>query len=230
MIVIFLRVPRDIPEKLNCVGLERVNAEEVTPGMRREAKVLNFGILYGMGVTALRQNLTQPESDSNKKVEEITRKDAQIFYDNYFAQFPTIAAYLESIRNFAKRNGYTMTLFGRKRYFSGIKSPIPFIRAMAERIATNAPIQGTATADIIKLAIRYANEDLKGVSLSNKAHLVLQIHDELVYEIEENVLPKAEEIIKKAMENVLERSYLHYKTDIPLEVHFGSGNNFGEVK
>ena len=101
---------------------------------------------------------------------------------------------------------------------------------MAERTATNAPIQGTATADVIKLAIRFAEEDLAKANLLNKVHLVLQIHDELVYEIEENVLSQALKIIEKAMEDVLERSYLHYKTEIPLEVHSGFGNNFGEVK
>ena len=90
-------------------------------------------------------------------------------------------------------------------------------------------MQGTA-ADIIKLAIRYAEEDLKKAELLNKVHLVLQIHDELVYEINEKVLPQADKIIKNAMENVLERSYLHYKNDIPLEVHSGFGDNFGEVK
>jgi DNA polymerase-1 len=101
---------------------------------------------------------------------------------------------------------------------------------MAERTATNAPIQGTATADIIKLAIRYANEDLKSAGLLDRVHLLLQIHDELVYEIEEAVLEKADKIIQNAMRGVLKRSYIHYKTDIPLEVHSGSGDNFGEVK
>lgn len=100
---------------------------------------------------------------------------------------------------------------------------------MAERTAINAPVQGTA-ADIIKLATRYAHEDLEKAGLLNKAHLVLQIHDELVYEIQESVLDKASKIIKDAMEGVLERSYLKYKTDIPLEVKYNSGDNFSEVK
>jgi DNA polymerase-1 len=100
---------------------------------------------------------------------------------------------------------------------------------MAERTATNAPIQGTA-ADIIKLAIRFAEEDLEEAGFLPKAHLVLQIHDELVYEIDENVLKEADKIIKNSMQDVLERSYLHYKTDIPLLVHFGAGDNLGEVK
>lgn len=100
---------------------------------------------------------------------------------------------------------------------------------MAERTATNAPIQGTA-ADIIKLAIRYADEDLEKAELKEKAHLVLQIHDELVYEIENSKLKKAEKVIEKAMEEVLERSYLKYKTEIPLLVHLGSGQTLLEVK
>jgi len=127
------------------------------------------------------------------------------------------------------QNSYSETLFGRKRYFPNIKSRIPFLRNMAERMATNAPFQGTA-ADIIKLAIRYAEEDLIKANLLSKVHLVLQVHDELVYEIEENILPEAEKIIKKAMETVLGRSYLHYRTDIPLIVHYEHGDNFGEVK
>ncbi|MFZ2072512.1 MAG: DNA polymerase [Minisyncoccia bacterium] len=194
------------------VPLEKVDRE-----MRRRAKVINFGIIYGMGVSALKKNLGG------------TREEAQKFYDNYFNQFSGVRDYLESVKEFAVKNSYSETLFGRKRYFPNIKSRIPFLRSMAERTATNAPLQGTA-ADIIKLAIRYAEEDLGKAGLLSKAHLVLQIHDELVYEIDESVLEKAEKTIENAMEMVLERSYLHYKTDIPLEVHFGHGDNFGEVK
>lgn len=170
-----------------------------------------------MGVTALRKNLGG------------TREEAQKFYDNYFNQFSGVRDYLESVKIFATKNTYTETLFGRRRYFPNINSKIPFLKNMAERTATNASIQGTA-ADIIKLAIRFASEDLKKAELSGRAHLVLQIHDELVYEVEESILSQAQKVITKAMEEVMERSYLHYKTDIPLEVHYGSGNNFGEVK
>jgi DNA polymerase-1 len=125
---------------------------------------------------------------------------------------------------------YTETLFGRRRYFLNINSKIPFLKNMAERTAINAPIQGTATADIIKLAIRYVHEDLKSAGILENVHLVLQIHDELVYEVKEEFITQAEKIIKNAMESVLERSYLHYKTDVPLVVHIGSGENLGEVK
>lgn len=194
------------------VPIDKVDSE-----MRRKAKVINFGIIYGMGVSALRKNLGS------------TREEAQQFYDNYFNQFSGVRDYLEKVKKFALEHSYTETLFGRRRYFPNINSRIPFLKNMAERTATNAPLQGTA-ADIIKLAIRYAEEDLKSEGILNKVHLVLQIHDELVYEIEEPVLEKAEKIIKNAMESVLIKSYLHYKTDIPLIVHSGSGDNFGEVK
>ena len=194
------------------VPLEKVDSE-----MRRKAKVINFGIIYGMGVSALRKNLGG------------TREEAQRFYDNYFNQFSGVRDYLEKVKEYAKKNFYTETLFGRRRYFPNINSKIPFLRNMAERTAANASLQGTA-ADIIKLAIRYAEEDLKSARLLDKTRLVLQVHDELVYEIDEGILSGAARIIEKAMESVIERSYLHYKTDIPLEVHSGSGNNLMEVK
>jgi DNA polymerase-1 len=194
------------------VPLEKVDSE-----MRRKAKVINFGIIYGMGVSSLRKNLGG------------TREEAQKFYDNYFSQFSGIRDYLEGVKEYAREHSYTETLFGRRRTFPNINSRLPFLRSMAERTAINAPVQGTA-ADIIKLAIRYAEEDLARAGLSDRAHLVLQIHDELVYEIDEKALSQAEQVIKKAMEGVLERSYLKYKTDVPLEVHFGHGANFGQVK
>ncbi|MDR3519760.1 MAG: DNA polymerase [Candidatus Pacebacteria bacterium] len=195
------------------VPIDKVDAE-----MRRKAKVINFGIIYGMGVSALRKNLGG------------TRPEAQKFYDDYFNQFSGVRDYLESVKEFTMKHSYTETLFGRRRYFPNINSRIPFLKNMAERTATNAPIQGTATADIIKLAIRYAEEDLTLAGLIDRAHLVLQIHDELVYEIDEKVLDQADAVIKNAMEHVLERSYLQYKTEIPLLVHSGFGDNFGEVK
>ncbi|MEK7175370.1 MAG: DNA polymerase, partial [Patescibacteria group bacterium] len=195
------------------VPLEKVDKE-----MRRQAKVINFGIIYGMGISSLRKNLGG------------SREDAQKFYNNYFEQFSGVHDYLESVKNFARKNLYTETLFGRRRNFLNINSRIPFLKNMAERTATNAPIQGTATADIIKLAIRYTEEDLQKNNLLDRVHLILQIHDELVYEIEESVLLEAQKIIKNAMEGVLQRSYLNYKTEVPLEIHFASGNNLGELK
>jgi DNA polymerase-1 len=100
---------------------------------------------------------------------------------------------------------------------------------MAERTATNAPIQGTA-ADVIKLAIRYVDEDLEKSGLSGHTHLVLQVHDELVYEIKEDCIEKAKKVIKNAMETVFPRSFLKLAVDIPILVNSGSGKNLGEVK
>ena len=202
------------------VPIEKVDSE-----MRRRAKVINFGIIYGMGVSALQKNL-----GGHAGGRASTREEAQKFYDNYFNQFSGIRDYLESVKEFAMKNSYTLTLFGRRRWFPNINSQIPFLKSMALRTAINAPIQGTATADIIKLAIRYAEEDLSKAGLLGQVHLILQIHDELVYEVAEDVLKQADQIIKNAMRGVLLRSYLHYQTDIPLEVHSGFGNNFGEVK
>ncbi|MEK7088854.1 MAG: DNA polymerase, partial [Patescibacteria group bacterium] len=121
------------------VPMEKVDSE-----MRRKAKVINFGIIYGMGVSSLRKSLGG------------TRPEAQKFYDNYFNQFSGIRDYLEGVKIFAMEHYYTETLFGRRRYFPNINSRILFLKNMAERTAINAPVQGTATADIIKLAIRYA--------------------------------------------------------------------------
>ncbi len=191
--------------------------EEITPEMRRQAKVINFGILYGMGIAALRRNLGG------------TREEAQKFYDNYFSQFKELSGYLEEVKKFATERGYTLTLFGRRRLFPDIRSRIPYLRALALRTAVNAPIQGTA-ADIIKLAIRYVREDLEKKDLLSKTHLVLQVHDELIYEIEEKYLSESEKIITDAMQSVLGRSFLHYKTDIPLLVRSGSGENIRELK
>lgn len=207
-----------------------VQEENVTHEMRRRAKVINFGILYGMGVNALRQNLSRPESGGDVAMEEITRKDAQIFYDNYFAQFPTIGAYLESIKNFAKQNGYTETLFGRKRYFPGIKSPLPFIKAMAERMATNAPIQGTATADIIKIGMKRAEESLEGVGLISEACLVLQIHDELIYEVKNDKIKQVISIVENAMENVISPEFIMGMENVPLRVSSCFGKTWGDLK
>ena len=195
-----------------------VSEEEVTHDMRRRAKVINFGILYGMGVNALKDNLGTD------------RKEAQVFYDNYFAQFPTIASYLESIKNFAKQNGYTETLFGRKRYFPGIKSPIPFIRAMAERMATNAPIQGTATADIIKIGMKKADEALRQAGLIKDVRLVLQVHDELVYEIKKTQKTEALKIIEKAMKEAIPLEFFKNKESVPLLVSINAGKTWGDLK
>ncbi len=195
-----------------------VKENEVTHNMRRQAKVINFGMLYGMGVNALRQNIGTD------------RKEAQAFYDNYFSQFPNIVAYLDSIKNFAKKHGYTETLFGRRRHFPAIKSPIPYIRAMAERMAINAPIQGTATADIIKIGMKNAESRLKKEGILEDCRLVLQVHDELIYEIKEDKVDQATRVIESAMKHAIPREFLANLEEVPLEVSSSSGKTWGDLK
>lgn len=194
-----------------------VEKEGVTSEMRRRAKIINFGIIYGMGVSALKTNLGS------------TREEAEIFYRNYFEQFPTIGSYLQGVKDFAKKHGYTETLFGRRRQFPGMKSKIPFIVAMAERMAINAPLQGTA-ADIIKIAIIKIDEYLKENNLLGKVELILQVHDELVFEIEESVKEKVSKDIAKIMEDVVPKEFADKTGNVPLEVHVSLGKNWGELK
>lgn len=168
------------------VPLNKVDKE-----MRRRAKIINFGIMYGMGVSALRQNLGTD------------RAEAQKFYDDYFEKFSGLAKYLEQVKADALRLGYTETFFGRRRYFEGLKSKLPFIRAMAERMAINAPVQGTG-ADIVKLSMVRVDEFLQRENETQDAFLLLQVHDELVYEIKENKVKELSAQIKKIMESVID--------------------------
>ncbi|MCR4334373.1 MAG: DNA polymerase [Patescibacteria group bacterium] len=168
----------------------KVMPENVDAEMRRKAKVINFGIIYGMGVNALRQNLGTD------------RVEAQMFYNEYFANFSGLAHYLEQVKIDTYEKGYTETYFGRRRYFEGIKSKIPFIRASAERMAINAPIQGTE-ADIIKLAMIDIYNFVKKDKLENDVRLLLQVHDELVCEIKSDIVKEVSEKIKKIMESVI---------------------------
>lgn len=195
-----------------------VPADEVTSEMRRAAKVVNFGILFGMGVTALQKNLGT------------TREKAQAFYTDYFAAFPAVTAYLEKSKEDAKTLGYTTTLFGRRRYFPTINTGAPFLRAIAERMASNAPIQGTA-ADIIKIAIVLVDADLQKEGLADRAQLVLQVHDELVYEVDAAVQEDVEAVIRTAMTSVLARSPIAIDApNVPLVVAVGRGARLDEVK
>ncbi len=191
------------------VPLEKVDKE-----MRRRAKVINFGIMYGMGVNALKGNLGS------------TREEAQTYLEEYFNKFSGLAKYLENIKLEAKEKGYTETLFGRRRYFEGIKSKIPFIRAMAERMAINAPIQGTE-ADFIKLAMSKVDEFLVKEKLNEKVKLILQVHDELVYETEENLVNVVAPKIKNIMESLVppaKTKGIIMKTDVSV------GDDWKEMK
>lgn len=194
----------------------RVPPGEVTREMRRRAKVINFGIIYGMGVNALRENLGS------------TRAEAQEFYDQYFITFPRIAAYFESLKKDAAKKGYTETLFGRRRRFPDIRSKVPYIRAMAERMVMNAPIQGTA-ADLVKLAMVRADNALQKAGLAEHSSLVLQVHDELMYEVDEDprVIARVAETVRIAMEGAGGKDIPH---GVPLEVDAKVGRRWGSME
>jgi len=194
-----------------------VSEKEITPDMRRAAKTINFGVIYGMGVNALKQT---------------TKSDmatARELYESYRHEFPKVFEYLEEVKNFAHSYGYTQTLFGRRRSFKDIHSRIPYLRAAAERQATNAPLQGTA-ADFIKIAIRKAHDDLKHAGLLSKAHLILQVHDELVYEVENSAVAEAGKIIKNAMEHKILPHFLKDLREVSILAHGAAGQNWGETK
>jgi DNA polymerase-1 len=190
-----------------------VDASNVDREMRRRAKIINFGILYGMGVNALRAQLGTSTAEAHQ------------FYDDYFDTFKRLAEYLEEVKGFARKHGYTETLFGRRREFSGIKSPLPFVRAQAERMAINAPIQGTQ-ADVIKLAMIEIDQMLTKESAQEDCHLLLQVHDELVFEVRNERLKELATSIKKIMESVLTPEQAN---SVPIIAEAKSGINWGEM-
>lgn len=201
-------VHREVAAEVFDVPPEKVDAE-----MRRQAKIINFGILYGMGVNSLRQALGT------------TTAAAHTFYDDYFKTFSTLSKHLEKTKGFARKHGYTETLFGRRRQFPEMKSPLPYVRAQAERTAINAPIQGTQS-DIIKKAMVLVDEMLQKEA-SGEAHLLLQVHDELVYEVKSEKLEVLAGKIKHIMETILPLSETH---GIPLTVEAKVGENWGEMQ
>ena len=190
-----------------------VAPEKVDSEMRRRSKVINFGILYGMGVNALRAQLGS------------TTAEAHQFLEDYFSTFKTLAEYLESTRGFARKHGYTETLFGRRRQFPEMKSSLPYVRAQAERMAINAPIQGTQS-DVIKLAMVRVDEMLAQEKALDDAYLLLQVHDELVYEIRDGRVDTLGAKIKEIMESVLPMSETH---GVPIIAVMKSGPNWGAM-
>ena len=191
-----------------------IDQKDVTKEMRNKAKVINFGILYGMGVSALQKNL------------KVDRKEAQEFYNTYFEKFEGLAGYLEETKEFAKEHGYTTTLYGRKRFFEGIESRLPFIRAQAERMAINAPIQGTQ-ADLIKIAMVRIDEYLTKEGLKDRVKLVLQIHDEIIFEVENDLVETISKVVPKIMEDVMTKEE---KKGIPILTDCEIGDSWGTMK
>jgi DNA polymerase-1 len=191
-----------------------VAPDAVDREMRRRAKIINFGVLYGMGVNALKVQLGTSTAEAHE------------FHDEYFNTFTRLAQYLEEVRGFARKHGYTETIFGRRRDFSGIRSALPFVRAQAERMAINAPIQGTG-ADIVKFAMVRIDEMLSSEKgASEDVHLLLQVHDELVFEVRDSCLEEITPKIHELMESVMDDKETH---GVPILAEPKKGPNWGEM-
>ena len=181
--------------------------EDVTPEQRRIAKTANFGIMYGISAFGLAQRL------------KISRNEAKKIISDYFDNFPAISAYINDVIAATREKGYVETLFGRRRYLPDINSRNATVRSLAERNAINAPIQGTS-ADIIKLAMTRVSRRIDEAGL--KSRMVLQVHDELVFDAMEQEAETLKKIVVDEMENVI-------KLSIPLTVECNYGKNWLEA-
>ena len=184
------------------------DAEAITPAMRGQAKTVNFATIYGQGPNALARQLG------------ITFSDARQFIDNYFSRFPAIRDYLDHQVELGRERGYVETIFGRRRYIPELHSKNPNIRRFGERVATNSPIQGSA-ADLIKIAMIHIQADIAQEGL--RTRMLLQVHDELLFELPPDELDVAEAMIRSRMEGAVE-------LDVPIAVDIGSGRSWYETK
>ncbi|MFA8300959.1 MAG: DNA polymerase I [Hyphomicrobiales bacterium] len=185
-----------------------VSIDEVTKDLRRKAKMVNFGIVYGISAFGLSERLGISRSESSQIIK------------SYFAQYPGIKKYMEEVIEKAKENGYVKTLLGRRRYLRDINSSNSVVRGFAERNAINAPIQGSS-ADMIKLAMINIHNELKLKGLKSK--MILQVHDELVFDAYLSELDELKEIINRQMLHALPLS------NVPLEVDMNTGSNWLEA-
>ena len=184
-----------------------VPIDQVTKEQRRQAKTANFGIIYGISAFGLAQQL------------DCSRSEAKALIDGYFAAFPGVIDYIERQKELARQQGYAVTLFGRKRYLPDIVSHNATVRSFAERNAVNSPIQGTA-ADIIKMAMVTIHHRLKEEGL--KAQMIMQVHDELNFNVPENEVDRVREIVISEMQNVVHLT-------VPLIADCGIGTNWLEA-
>lgn len=178
--------------------------EEVTRDQRSSAKAVNFGIIYGQGAFGLAQNLG------------ISRKEAKSIIDGYFEQYSSIKAYMDQAVNDARENGYVETIMKRRRYLPDITSANAIVRGFAERNAINAPIQGSA-ADIIKLAMIAVYREMQ--KKNYKSRMILQVHDELVFDVHKDEESEIQKLVKEAMESAIELS-------VPMLVEMELGDNW----
>ncbi len=184
-----------------------VPIEEVTREQRSNAKTVNFGIIYGVSAFGL----------SNQT--ELSRSEAKELIDTYYKTYPKLRNYMSELVDFARENGYAQTVLGRRRYLKDINSANAVVRGAAERNAVNAPIQGSA-ADIIKIAMINIHQQLQANNYKTK--MLLQVHDELVFDVYKPELEAIKELVKSTMENA-------YTLAVPLEVDMGTGNNWLEA-
>lgn len=185
-----------------------VSLEEVTVDQRRSAKAINFGLIYGMSAFGLAKQLN------------VSRHEAQLYMDKYFDRYPGVLTYMQDTRNRAKQSGYVSTVFGRRLYLPDINASNGARRKGAERAAINAPMQGTA-ADIIKLAMLAVNNWLETKD-TGTIYMIMQVHDELVFEIKEQYVERYSNEIKTCMEQATQLS-------VPLTVEYGCGDNWDEA-
>ncbi|WP_394871566.1 DNA polymerase I [Clostridium perfringens] len=186
----------------------KVPVEEVTPLMRSRAKAVNFGIVYGIGDFSLSQDLN------------ISRKEAKEYMDIYFERYPKIKEYISKVINEAQTKGYVLTMLNRRRYIPEANASNKIVKALGERLAMNAPIQGTA-ADIIKLAMVNVYNKLKELNLNSK--LILQVHDELIINVVKGELDIVKKLLKEEMENTI-------KLSVPLDVDVNVGEDWYRLK
>lgn len=191
---------------MNIFGLSSV--DEVTPNMRRQAKATNFGIVYGISDYGLAKNIG------------ITRKEASEFIAAYFKQYPGVKKYMDDMIKFAEENGYVETLMHRRRYLPDINAKSFNVRSFAERTAMNTPIQGSA-ADIIKVAMINMQKVLKENNL--QAKMLLQVHDELIFEAPKEEIPILEKLVPKTMDSAI-------RLDVPLKVESAHGKTWYDTK
>lgn len=185
-----------------------VSEEAVTKQMRKSAKAVIFGIVYGISGFGLGENL------------EISSKDAKVFIEKYYELYPNVKKYMDDVVNKAREDGYVTTLFNRKRAIEELNSPVFMVRNAGERIALNTPIQGTS-ADIIKKAMVAIQNSFKESNLKSK--MLLQVHDELIFDTLKTEVEQVKEIIKDKMENVI-------KLSVPIKVEIDDGDNWYEAK
>jgi len=188
--------------------IHNIALKDVTKEIRRTAKEVNFGVLYGLGSLGLAQRT------------DMNRNEAKEFIESYFSIYKNIRKYIDDTKAFAHRHGYVQTLFGRRRYLPEIGSSMPMLIAAAERMAINMPLQGTA-ADLLKIAMVKIHQDLPKISPSSK--MISQVHDELVFEVPKTEAKTVGKFIKKTMEEV-------YKLSVPLIADVEIGSNWNKLE